>query len=75
MFRLPSPIEVVNNHPFSFQLWVKRDDLIHPQISGNKYRKLKYNLQQFPDAGKQGILTFGGVYSNHLHATAAACHH
>ncbi|MBP6398504.1 MAG: hypothetical protein KBF57_09495, partial [Saprospiraceae bacterium] len=68
MFKLPSPIEVVNNHPFSFQLWVKRDDLIHPQISGNKYRKLKYNLQQFSQSDNEGILTFGGVYSNHLHA-------
>ncbi|MBK7788342.1 MAG: pyridoxal-phosphate dependent enzyme [Saprospiraceae bacterium] len=75
MFKLPSPIEVVENHPFSFQLLVKRDDLIHPQISGNKYRKLKYNLRQFPDSGKNGILTFGGVFSNHLHATAAACDH
>jgi 1-aminocyclopropane-1-carboxylate deaminase len=75
MFKLPSPIEVVNNHPFSFQLWVKRDDLIHPQISGNKYRKLKYNLQQFSQSDNEGILTFGGVYSNHLHATAAACHY
>lgn len=75
MFRLPSPIEEVHNHPFSFQLFVKRDDLIHPQISGNKYRKLKYILQQFPHSGKNGILTFGGVFSNHLHAAAAACYH
>ena len=54
-------------------LWLKRDDLIHPQVSGNKWRKLKYNLQQAMVSGKQRLLTFGGAYSNHLHAFAAAC--
>lgn len=53
---------------------ILRLDTIHPQISGNKYFKLKYNLQQALLQGKQAILTFGGAYSNHIAATAAAGH-
>ncbi|MEO1714750.1 MAG: pyridoxal-phosphate dependent enzyme [Bacteroidota bacterium] len=53
------------------QCWIKRDDLLHPTISGNKWRKLKYNLLQASSTTK-GLLTFGGAYSNHLVATAAA---
>jgi len=53
------------------ELWLKRDDQIHPQVSGNKWRKLKYYLQDFRDSGKEVILTFGGAFSNHLAATAA----
>ena len=55
-------------------LYVKRDDLIDPFVSGNKWRKLKYHVLQAKQAGKNGLLTFGGAYSNHLLATAAACH-
>lgn len=55
------------------QLFVKRDDLIHPIISGNKWRKLKYGIQIARSKGCDGLLTFGGAYSNHLVATAAAC--
>ena len=51
----------------------KRDDLIHPEISGNKLRKLKYNIEHMIEIGRKGILTFGGAYSNHLLATAALC--
>jgi 1-aminocyclopropane-1-carboxylate deaminase len=50
----------------------KRDDLIHPFISGNKWRKLKYNLLKAKELNKNHLLTFGGAYSNHLLATAAA---
>ena len=53
-------------------LFVKRDDLIHSQISGNKLRKLKYNIQVALKENCDGLLTFGGAYSNHLLATAAA---
>lgn len=53
------------------ELWLKRDDLIHPQVSGNKWRKLKYYLEDFRNSGKDTILTFGGAFSNHLAATAA----
>lgn len=51
-------------------LW--RDDLLHPELPGNKARKLKYNLQQARAEGYSRLLTFGGAYSNHLAAVAAA---
>lgn len=53
-------------------LAVKREDLIHPFISGNKYRKLKYNILEAKHKGLSTILTFGGAYSNHIAATAYA---
>lgn len=55
-------------------LFVKREDLIHPQISGNKYRKLKYNLQEASRLGHETLLTYGGAFSNHIAATAYAGH-
>jgi len=54
------------------KLFVKRDDLLDPLISGNKYRKLKYNLLNARSSGYDTLLTFGGAYSNHIHAVAAA---
>lgn len=54
------------------QLWIKREDNIHPEVSGNKFRKLKYNLKAAKELGKETVLTFGGAYSNHILATAAA---
>ncbi len=51
---------------------VLRCDLIHPLLSGNKWYKLKYNLQAAQAAGQQTLLSFGGAWSNHLHALAAA---
>ncbi|MBT28311.1 MAG: 1-aminocyclopropane-1-carboxylate deaminase [Thalassobius sp.] len=53
-------------------LYVKRDDLIHPTVSGNKWRKLKYNLQEAQKQKHDTLLTFGGAYSNHIYALAAA---
>jgi 1-aminocyclopropane-1-carboxylate deaminase len=53
-------------------LFIKREDQLHPFISGNKYRKLKYNLQEAQDQKKDTIVTFGGAYSNHIAATASA---
>lgn len=53
-------------------LLIKREDLNHPYVSGNKWWKLKYNLQEAVDQGHHTLLTFGGAYSNHLYATAAA---
>lgn len=58
--------------PFGVKLYVKRLDLNHPHISGNKWYKLKYNLEEARKQGKNTILTFGGAYSNHIAATAAA---
>ena len=54
------------------QLFIKREDQIHQQISGNKYRKLKYNLREAKEKGYKRLLTFGGAYSNHILATAVA---
>jgi len=54
------------------ELWLKREDLLHPHISGNKWRKLKYNLQEAKRLQHNALLTFGGAYSNHIAATAAA---
>lgn len=51
---------------------LKREDLNHPNISGNKWWKLKYNLEEAHKSGKKLLLTFGGAYSNHLYATASA---
>ncbi len=51
---------------------VKREDLNHPVISGNKWRKLKYNLAEAKKQGQNRLLTFGGAYSNHIYATAGA---
>lgn len=53
-------------------LFIKREDLLHPYISGNKYRKLKYNLVQAQKEQHDTLLTFGGAFSNHILATAAA---
>lgn len=55
-------------------LTVKRLDLVHPQISGNKFFKLKYNFKEAQRNGFNQILTFGGAYSNHIAATAYASH-
>ena len=55
-------------------LTVKRLDMVHPQISGNKFYKLKYNFIEAQQQGFTKILTFGGAYSNHIAATAFASH-
>jgi D-cysteine desulfhydrase len=52
------------------ELWIKRLDLVHPHISGNKFYKLKYNFLAAQAEGYQQVLTFGGAYSNHIAATA-----
>lgn len=54
------------------EVFIKRDDMIHPFISGNKWRKLKYVLEQAVNQHKTQLVTFGGAYSNHLLATASA---
>ena len=59
------------HHKISVQ--VKRDDQIDKVISGNKWRKLKYNLLHAKAIGAEGIITFGGCFSNHIHACALAC--
>ena len=57
---------------YDISLSIKREDQLHPFISGNKYRKLKYNLAEAFQQNKSSLLTFGGAFSNHIAATAAA---
>lgn len=66
-------IEWTLENGIQFPFTVARLDLLHPVVSGNKWFKLKYNLQNAMNENKQGILTMGGAYSNHLCATAFAC--
>ena len=56
----------------NIELFIKREDEIHPLVSGNKFRKLKYNLQEANRQEKTTLLTFGGAFSNHILATAVA---
>ena len=75
MLNQPSPLQLIENEfltQHEIRLFIKRDDLIHPQVSGNKWRKLKYNLQAAREQQQKRLLTFGGAYSNHIAATAAA---
>ena len=53
-------------------LFVKREDMIHPYLSGNKWHKLKYNIKEAKKQNKETLLTFGGAYSNHIYAVSAA---
>lgn len=53
-------------------LFIKREDLIHPFVSGNKFRKLKYNIKEAKKLKKKSLLTFGGAFSNHILATSVA---
>jgi 1-aminocyclopropane-1-carboxylate deaminase len=55
----------------NFNLVIKREDQLHPDISGNKFRKLKYNILEAKRLNKSTLLTFGGAYSNHIAAVAA----
>jgi 1-aminocyclopropane-1-carboxylate deaminase len=73
--QLPSPLHKLDHHPGKergIRIFMKRDDLIHPEISGNKWRKLKYNIENAKAKGVSILVTAGGQWSNHLAATAAA---
>jgi 1-aminocyclopropane-1-carboxylate deaminase len=70
-----TPLEEVKDpllKEMKISLLIKREDLNHPDLSGNKWHKLKYNLQEARKQGKKTLLTFGGAYSNHIYAAAAA---
>ena len=74
---LPKTPEIQTlSHPLfsekGLELAILRLDQVHSQVSGNKFFKLKYNLEEARKLGKDTILTFGGAYSNHIHACAAA---
>lgn len=75
LFCLPSPLQAIENDltkTYGIHLYLKREDLIHPDVPGNKWRKLKYNAERARKENKNTLLTFGGAYSNHIRATAAA---
>lgn len=68
-----SRIQIINQEfPNNISLSIKREDELHPIISGNKFRKLKYNLEEAKCQNKKKILTFGGAFSNHILAVAGA---
>jgi 1-aminocyclopropane-1-carboxylate deaminase len=76
--RLPSPVDELKDErtaDLGLRVYLKRDDLIHPEIPGNKWRKLKYNLAEARRRNQRTLLTFGGAYSNNIRATAAAGYH
>ena len=73
IFKLPSALQCIDlgkwgisNH----KVYVKRDDLIHHQVAGNKWRKLKHNINYFLAGSYKGIVTLGGAHSNHILAAA-----
>ena len=69
LFQLPTQLEAIDLGAFGIsnkQVFVKRDDLIHPIVSGNKWRKLKYNIQEYFTGNYVGIVSFGGAHSNHI---------
>lgn len=73
----PSPLQQISLPILKekgVELWLKRDDLLHGEVQGNKWRKLKYNLIAAQEKGAKQLLTFGGPFSNHIFATAAAAH-
>lgn len=73
--RPPSPLQEIRDERFErhgVRLVLKRDDLVHPELPGNKWRKLAPNLRAAVAGGHRAVVTFGGAYSNHLRATAAA---
>lgn len=72
-FQIPSPLQEVSFSELNernIALYIKRDDLIHPEVSGNKWRKLRLNIEQAQLKGKSTIVTMGGAHSNHIAATA-----
>lgn len=64
--------KIITKNALNVEVHLKREDTIHPIISGNKYRKLKYNLKEAKQQNKNTVVTFGGAYSNHIAAVAAA---
>lgn len=73
---IPTPVNTKINFSSivdkQVELYIKREDAIHPFVSGNKFRKLTYNIKEAKKQNKKTIVTFGGAFSNHIAATAAA---
>lgn len=73
--KLNTPLQPIKENLFKkhdLNLFIKRDDLIHKHISGNKWRKLKYNFEDCINKNKNRIITFGGAFSNHVVALSFA---
>ena len=64
--------KILDTNNKKISLYIKREDLLHPLISGNKFRKLKYNLLEARSLEAESLVTFGGAFSNHILAVAAA---
>jgi 1-aminocyclopropane-1-carboxylate deaminase len=69
----PTPFQKLSHNYGNVNLSIKRDDLTHPYIQGNKWRKLKYNLEEYRRGNYSRIISFGGVFSNHVYSMAALC--
>jgi len=75
LLNLPSPVQEISSpllESKNIRLYIKREDLIHPVIGGNKWRKLKYNLEAISRKKIKLVLSFGGAYSNHIYALAGS---
>lgn len=73
--KMSSPLTLIYDHPgknAGITLLLKRDELLHPSIQGNKWRKLEPVIRLLQQGTFEGILTYGGPFSNHIHAVAAA---
>ncbi len=66
------PNDFITEFPGGIQFWIKREDLLHEEVCGNKFRKLKYNIAKAKELRRKRLLTYGGAFSNHIAATAAA---
>ncbi|MEO6190840.1 MAG: hypothetical protein ABIO44_11245 [Saprospiraceae bacterium] len=71
--KVPSPIETLSDQWLNKAMYIKRDDLIHPIISGNKWRKIKGHLIHFKVHDYKKLLSVGSAHSNHLHALSYVC--
>ena len=69
---ISSENQFIAEFPNEISLYLKREDLLHPEVSGNKFRKLKYNIARALEQKQKKLLTFGGAFSNHIAANAAA---
>src|SRR5690606_5428587 len=71
----PTPLQQITHTILAekgVELWLKRDELTHPFLQGNKWHKLKYNLQEAKAQNLNTLISFGGVRSNHIYSLAAA---
>lgn len=73
LLKLPSPIERLHDFCNPYEVYIKREELIHKDFGGNKWRKLKYNIGRYYADSHRVMITFGGPFSNHIAATAAVC--